>query len=214
MQVLEEIREIGKISGPTVLTGLVLYSRAMISMLFLGYLGELELAGGSLSIGVANITGYSVISGLAMGMEPICGQAYGAKRMKLLGLTLHRTILLLLATCIPISFMWLNMKRILLWCNQDEEISSMAHTFIVFAIPDLFFLSLLHPIRIYLRTQGITMPLTYCSTISVFLHVPLNFLLVKYFDMGIAGVALAMALTNLNLVLLLCSFIYFSGTLF
>ncbi|KAL2242179.1 protein DETOXIFICATION 48 [Sesamum indicum] len=210
-EALEEIKEIGKISGPTAITGLILYSRAMISMLFLGYLGELELAGGSLSIGVANITGYSVISGLAMGMEPICGQAYGAKQMKLLGLALQRTILLLLTTSIPISFMWFNMKRILLWCNQDEEISSVAQTFILFAIPDLFFLSLLHPLRIYLRTQGITLPLTYCSSISVLLHVPLNFLLVKYFNMGIAGVALAMALTNLNLVLLLCSYIYFSG---
>lgn len=210
-EALEEMKEIGKISAPTAITGLILYSRAMISMLFLGYIGELELSGGSLSIGVANITGYSVISGLAMGMEPICGQAYGAKQMKLLGLTMQRTILLLLSTCIPISFMWLNMKNILLWCNQDEEISSVAQTFIIFAIPDLFFLSFLHPLRIYLRTQGITLPLTYCSSLSVLIHVPLNFLLVKYFNMGVSGVALAMSLTNLNLVIMLCLFIYFSG---
>ncbi|KAF2323900.1 hypothetical protein GH714_003843 [Hevea brasiliensis] len=51
-EVLEEIKAIRKISGPTAITGLILYSRAMISMLFLGYLGELELAGGSLSIGL------------------------------------------------------------------------------------------------------------------------------------------------------------------
>ncbi|KAJ7958865.1 Protein DETOXIFICATION, partial [Quillaja saponaria] len=209
-EALEEIRAIGKISGPTAITGLLLYSRALISMLFLGYLGELELAGGSLSIGFANITGYSVISGLAMGMEPICGQAYGAKQWKLLGLTLQRTVLLLLSTSIPISFMWLNMKRILLWCGQDQEISSMAHTFIIFSIPDLFFLSLLHPLRIYLRTQSITLPLTYCSAISLLLHVPLNFLLVVHFKMGVAGVAIAMVWTNLNLFLLLSSFIYFS----
>ncbi|XP_034675213.1 protein DETOXIFICATION 48 [Vitis riparia] len=210
-EALEEIKAIGKISGPTAVTGLLLYSRAMISMLFLGYLGELELAGGSLSIGFANITGYSVISGLAMGMEPICGQAYGAKQWKLLGLTLQRTVLLLLSTSIPISFMWLNMKRILSWCGQDEEISSMAHTFIIFSIPDLFFLSILHPLRIYLRTQSITLPLTYCSAISVLLHVPLNFLLVVHFKLGIAGVAIAMVWTNLNLFLLLISFIFFSG---
>ncbi|EEF52190.1 multidrug resistance pump, putative [Ricinus communis] len=210
-EVLEEIKAIGKISGPTAITGLILYSRAMISMLFLGYLGELELAGGSLSIGFANITGYSVISGLAMGMEPICGQAYGAKQMKFLGLTLQRTVLLLLSTSVPISFMWLNMKRILLWCGQDQEISSTAHTFILFAIPDLFFLSLLHPLRVYLRTQSITLPLTYCSAISVLLHVPLNFLLVVHFKLGVAGVAIAMVWTNLNLFLFLISFIYFSG---
>ncbi|KAA8538233.1 hypothetical protein F0562_027944 [Nyssa sinensis] len=210
-EALEEIKAIGKISGPTTITGLLLYSRAMISMLFLGYLGELELAGGSLAIGFANITGYSVISGLAMGMEPICGQAYGAKQWKLLGLTLQRTVLLLLSTSTPISLMWLYMRRVLLWCGQDEEISSMAHTFIVFAIPDLFFLSLLHPLRIYLRTQSITLPVTYCSAISVLLHVPLNFLLVVYFKLGIAGVAIAMVWTNLNLFLLLSSFMYFSG---
>ncbi|XP_050231849.1 protein DETOXIFICATION 48 [Mercurialis annua] len=210
-EVLQEMKAIGRISGPTAMTGLILYSRAMISMLFLGYLGELELAGGSLSIGFANITGYSVISGLAMGMEPICGQAYGAKQMKLLGLTLQRTVLLLLSISVPISFMWINMKTILLWCGQDEEISSMAHTFIIFSIPDLFFLSLLHPLRVYLRTQNITLPLTYCSAISVLLHVPLNFLLVVHFKLGVPGVAIAMVCTNLNLFLLLISFVYFSG---
>ncbi|KAF5174976.1 Detoxification-like protein [Thalictrum thalictroides] len=209
-EVVEEIKAIAKISGPTALTGLVLYSRAMISMLFLGYLGELELAAGSLSIGFANITGYSVISGLAMGMEPICGQAFGGKQWKLLGLTLQRTVLLLLCTSIPISFMWLNMDRILLWCGQDEEISSTAHMFILFSIPDLFLLSLLHPLRIYLRTQGITIPVAYCSAISVLLHVPLNFILVGQFKMGIKGVAIAMVWTNLNFFLLLMAFVYFS----
>ncbi|XP_057533509.1 protein DETOXIFICATION 48-like [Amaranthus tricolor] len=209
-EAVQEMKAIGKISGPTTLTGLLLYSRAMISMLFLGYLGELELAGGSLSIGFANITGYSVISGLAMGMEPICGQAYGAKQMKLLGLTLQRTILLLSSISIPISFIWFNIKTILLWFNQDEQISSIANTFILCSIPDLFFLSILHPLRIYLRTQNITLPLTYCTLISVFIHIPLNFLLVVHLKMGISGVAIAMIWTNLNLCILLSSFIYFS----
>ncbi|XP_021910388.1 protein DETOXIFICATION 48 [Carica papaya] len=210
-EAVEETKAIWKISGPTAMAGLLIYSRALISMLFLGYLGELELAGGSLSIGFANITGYSVISGLAMGMEPICGQAYGAKQWKLLGITLQRTVLLLISSSLPISIMWINMKRILLWCGQDQEISSVAHTYILFTIPDLFFLSLLHPLRIYLRTQNITLPVTYCTAISVFLHVPLNFLLVVHLKMGIAGVAMAMVWTNLNLVILLSSFVYFSG---
>ncbi|KAL0718655.1 hypothetical protein Bca4012_067978 [Brassica carinata] len=211
LQGLEEVKAIGRISGPTAVTGLLMYSRAMISMLFLGYLGELELAGGSLSIGFANITGYSVISGLSMGMEPICGQAYGAKQMKLLGLTLQRTVLLLLSCSVPISFSWLNMRRILLWCGQDEEISSVAQKFLLFAIPDLFLLSLLHPLRVYLRTQNITLPVTYSTAVSVLLHVPLNFLLVVKLEMGVGGVAIAMVLTNLNLVVLLSSFVYFTS---
>ncbi|CAN8241212.1 unnamed protein product [Cochlearia groenlandica] len=208
---LEEVKAIGRISGPTAMTGLLMYSRAMISMLFLGYLGELELAGGSLSIGFANITGYSVISGLSMGMEPICGQAYGAKQMKLLGLTLQRTVLLLLSCSVPISFSWLNMRRILLWCGQDQDIAKVAQNFLVFAIPDLFLLSLLHPLRVYLRAQNVTLPVTYSTAVSVLLHVPLNFLLVVKLEMGVAGVAIAMVLTNLNLVVLLSSFVYFTS---
>ncbi|WJX35877.1 Protein DETOXIFICATION 48 [Trifolium repens] len=209
-EVIEEMKAIGKISCPTAITGLLLYSRAMISMLFLGHLGETQLAGGSLSIGFANITGYSVLSGLAMGMEPICGQAYGAKQWKILGLTLQKTTLLLLSTSIPISCLWLNMKKILLFFGQDQEISSTAHTFILFSLPDLFFLSFLHPLRIYLRTQNITLPLTCCSAISIILHVPLNFLLVNYFKMGVAGVSIAMIWFNLNLLIFLSFFVFFS----
>ncbi|MQL94574.1 hypothetical protein Taro_027206 [Colocasia esculenta] len=210
-EVVGEMRAIARISVPTAVTGLVLYSRAMVSMLFLGHLGELELAGGSLAIGFANITGYSVLFGLAMGMEPICGQAFGARQRKLLGLTLQRTVLLLLTASVPISFLWLNIRRILItWCGQDEEIASTAGTFITFAIPDLLLLSLLHPLRIYLRAQSITQPVAYCSAASVVLHVPLNYVLVVHFRLGIAGVALAMILTNLNLCLCLLCYILVS----
>ncbi|CAL9037455.1 unnamed protein product [Musa banksii] len=211
-EVVEEMRAIGAISVPAALTGLVLYSRAMVSTLFLGYLGELELASGSLSIGFANITGYSVLSGLAMGMEPICGQAFGAKQRKLLGLTLQRAILLLLSASVPISFLWRNMRRILSWCGQDEQIASAAHVFITFAIPDLFLLSFLHPLRVYLRSQNVTFPVTCCSVVSVVLHIPLNYLLVVRLRMGIAGVALAMVLTNLNLFVCLLLFVLCSGS--
>ncbi|OMO50861.1 Multi antimicrobial extrusion protein [Corchorus capsularis] len=63
-EAVDEMKAIGKISGPTAISSLLLYSRAAISMLFLGYLGELELAGGSLAIGFANITGYSILGWL------------------------------------------------------------------------------------------------------------------------------------------------------
>ncbi|KHN15680.1 Multidrug and toxin extrusion protein 1 [Glycine soja] len=56
--VLKELISICKIAFPMILTGLLLYCRSMISMLFLGRLGELALAGGSLAVGFANISGY------------------------------------------------------------------------------------------------------------------------------------------------------------
>ena len=197
---VSEANCIARIAFPMVLTGLLLYLRSMISMLVLGHLGELALAGGSLAIGFANITGYSVLSGLAMGMEPICGQAFGAKRFKLLGLTMQRTVILLLFTSIPISFLWFNMKKILTFCGQQDDIATQAQSYILYSLPDLLSQSLLHPIRIYLRSQSITLPLTFCATLSILLHIPINYFLVFVLNLGIKGVALSGVWTNFNLV--------------
>ncbi|XP_021735916.1 protein DETOXIFICATION 49-like [Chenopodium quinoa] len=211
MLALNEARLITRLALPLVLTGLLLYSRSMISMLFLGRIGDLALAGGSLAIGFANITGYSILSGLAMGMEPICGQAFGAKRYKLLGLVMQKTILLLLLASIPISFLWLNMRKILLFCHQDENIANEAQSYILFTLPDLIAQSLLHPIRIYLRTQSITLPLTCCASLAILLHMPINYFLVIHLNLGAKGVALSGVLTNFNLVGSLIIYIIFSG---
>ncbi|XP_065858193.1 protein DETOXIFICATION 49-like [Euphorbia lathyris] len=208
---ISEAKSIANIAFPMILTGLLLYSRSMISMLFLGRLGDLDLAGGSLAIGFANITGYSILSGLAIGMEPICGQAFGAKRYKLLGLTLQRTILLLLLISIPISFLWLNMKKILLFCGQDDDIATKSQTYILFSLPDLILQSLLHPLRIYLRTQSITLPLTFCAALSILFHIPINYFLVYVLNLGIKGVALSGIWTNFNLVASLIIYVSISG---
>ncbi|KAK7391123.1 hypothetical protein VNO78_19504 [Psophocarpus tetragonolobus] len=210
--VMKEVISISKIGLPMILTGLLLYCRSMISMLFLGHLGELALAGGSLAVGFANITGYSILSGLAVGMEPICGQAFGAKKFTLLGLCLQRTVLLLLFTSLPISLLWLYMKRILLFCGQNDAIATQAQLYLLYSIPDLFAQSFLHPLRIYLRAQSITLPLTLCATLSILLHIPINYLLLFHLNMGIKGVALSSLCTNFNLLASLILYILFSGT--
>ncbi|XP_068316610.1 protein DETOXIFICATION 49-like [Pyrus communis] len=208
---LKEANSIAAIAFPMILTGLLLYSRSMISMLFLGGLGELALAGGSLAVGFANITGYSILSGLAMGMEPLCGQAFGAKKNTLLGLSLQRTVLLLLFTSLPISLLWLNMKKILLICGQDEAIAAEAQLYLLCSLPDLLAQSFLHPLRIYLRSQSITLPLTLCATLAIILHIPINYLLVSHLDLGIKGVALSGVWSNFNLVASVIVYIIVSG---
>ncbi|KAF5457789.1 hypothetical protein F2P56_021869 [Juglans regia] len=208
---VSEAISIAKIAFPMILTGLLIYSRSLISMLFLGRLGELALAGGSLAVGFANITGYSILSGLAMGMEPICAQAFGAKKHTLLGLSLQRTVLLLTFTSLPISLLWLNMKKILLFCGQNETIAREAQSYLLYSLPDLLAQSLLHPLRIYLRSQSITLPLTFCAALSIFLHIPINYLLVSHLNLGIKGVALSGVWTNFSLVGSLIIYILISG---
>ncbi|KAL8494143.1 hypothetical protein ACS0TY_025072 [Phlomoides rotata] len=183
----------------------------MVSMLFLGRLGDVELAAGSLAIAFANITGYSVLSGLALGMEPLCSQAFGAHRPKLLSLTLQRTVVFLLLCSVPIAFLWLNISYILLYLHQDPGISKLTQTYLAFSLPDLLTNSFIHPIRIYLRAQGITHPLTLASLIGTAFHLPINFLLVSRFRLGIAGVAAASAAANVVALAALVVYVWACG---
>ncbi|KAF8753048.1 hypothetical protein HU200_011698 [Digitaria exilis] len=208
-----EAASILRLAAPMVGAGLLMYTRSLVSMLFLGGLGRLPLAGGSLALGFANITGYSVLSGLAAGMDPVCGQAFGAGRASVLSAALRRTVALLLAASAPIALLWLAMRRLLLAAGQDPDIAAAAHDFILFSLPDLAVQSFLHPLRVFLRAQSVTLPLTYAAALALALHLPINFLLVHSLRLGIRGVALGSVLTNLNFLLFLLAFVYLSGGL-
>ena len=209
--IITEAKSLFNLAFPIALTALILYSRSILSMLFLGHLGDLELAAGSLAIAFANITGYSVLSGLALGMEPLCSQAFGAQRPKLLSITLHRSVIFLLVSSLPISLLWLNISKILLCLNQDPNITRLAHTYLIFTLPDLLTNSFIHPIRIYLRVQGITVPLTLSSLAGTVLHLPLNLVLVTRLRLGLAGVAAASSVANLFILLCLVFYVWWSG---
>ncbi|CAD6264955.1 unnamed protein product [Miscanthus lutarioriparius] len=208
---IEVIASILRLAVPMVGAGLLMYMRSLVSMLFLGRLGRLPLAGGSLALGFANITGYSVLSGLAAGMDPVCGQAFGAGRTSVLTAALRRTVVLLLAASVPISLLWLAMHRVLVATGQDPDIAAAAYDFILCSLPDLVVQSFLHPLRVYLRAQSVTLPLTYAAAAALLLHVPVNCLLVQSLRLGIRGVALGAVCTNLNFLLFLVAYVYLTG---
>ncbi|XP_077242034.1 protein DETOXIFICATION 54-like [Tasmannia lanceolata] len=209
-QVLDELNELWSMALPITAMNCVVYTRAMVSVLCLGRLGSLELAGGALSIGFTNITGYSVLLGLASGLEPVCSQAFGSKNWDLISISLQRTIVMLLIASIPISVLWLNLEKIMIFMGQDLEITSVAATYCLYSLPDLITNAFLQPLRVYLRSQGVTKPMMYCSALAVLFHVPLNIFLVFVLKLGVPGVAMAQVFTNLNMALFLVGYLYFS----
>lgn len=212
MQVGEKLASLSKIICPIITTSLMMYSKSFISMLFLGHLGETALAGSSLSICLANITGYSVLKGLAMGMEPICYQAYGAKKWAIMAKTYRKTFLLLLVAAFPISLLWLNIEPILLRLGQDENIAEVAKIYIRYSIPDLIAQAYFHPLKTFLRTQNINRPITISVIIAMLLHFPINYFLVVYLSLGVRGVALASAWNTLNVNICLLVYLFRSKT--
>ncbi|KAM7532080.1 hypothetical protein LguiB_035490 [Lonicera macranthoides] len=187
----EELVMLGKIACPVAITTLLIYSKSIISMLFLGHMGKTELAGGSLAISFANITGFSVMKGLCMGMEPICCQAYGAKRWSVLGQTYLKTFLLLLFISIPIALLWLNVEPVFRYLGQDSVITKVARIYLLFSLPELLAHAHLNPLRSFLRTQSLNSPGTIVATCATILHLPINYFLITYMNLGVKGVALA-----------------------
>ncbi|CAL9774706.1 unnamed protein product [Musa acuminata subsp. burmannicoides] len=202
-----ELRELWSMAAPITALNCLVYLRAMVSVVCLGRLGPLELAGGALSIGFTNITGYSVLFGLASGLEPLCSQAYGSRNWELISLSLQRTILLLLLVAVPIAVLWVNLGPILVALGQDPAITAVAATYCLHSLPDLLTNALLQPLRVFLRSQGITRPMATCSAAAVLLHIPLNVLLVFVLRLGVPGVALAAVVTNLNMALFLLGYL-------
>ncbi|KAL9227807.1 hypothetical protein vseg_003457 [Gypsophila vaccaria] len=210
-EVAEDLRSLVKIVWPVTTTTLLLHSKSVVSMLFLGHLGNSQLAGGSLAISFANITGYSVIKGLSMGMEPICCQAYGARKLSVISQTFQRTLCLLLLTAIAISALWLNMEPILLLLRQDADIVEVAKVYLRCSIPELLAQVHLHPLRSFMRTQAVTKPLTVFTSVCLVLHLPINYILVIYFNLGVKGVAFASACNTINLDISILTYLIWSN---
>ncbi|KAK4338330.1 hypothetical protein RND71_042817 [Anisodus tanguticus] len=181
------------------------FAKTTITTAFLGRLGDLYLAGGTLGFTFANVTGFSVLNGLCGAMEPICGQAFGAKNYKLLHKTLVMTTLFLLSISLPISFLWINIDKILIHFGQQEDISIVAKKYVTYLLPDLVITSFLCPLKAYLSTQNITIPIMLSSALAVACHVPITMLLSR--TKGIVGVSMANWITNFLIVILLAIYV-------
>ncbi|KAM2541988.1 hypothetical protein TB2_021485 [Malus domestica] len=209
-EVVEELHRMSNIGFPIAAMSLVGYLKNMVLVVCMGRLGSLELAGGALGIGFTNITGYSVLSGLAMGMEPLCSQAFGSQNFSIAFHTLQRTILLLLLTSLPIGLLWANLEPLMLLLHQNQDITKIASLYCQFAIPDLLANSLLHPIRIFLRSQSTTWPLMWSTLLATILHIPLTIFLTFNLSLGIKGIAISTSLTNFITLFFLLGYVVYA----
>ncbi|KAK8963350.1 MATE efflux family protein DTX1 [Platanthera guangdongensis] len=193
-------RQRGIIATLTIMN-LTWFAKSTITTIFLGRLGDLQLAAGAMAFSFANVTGFSVLAGLCGAMEAICGQAHGAGNRQLLRKTLLMSILLLLVSSVFISFIWLNVETILINFGQQKEIASLAKKYVLWLLPDLVAISLLSPLKAYLNCQGLTLPSLISSAMALAVHFPLNLLLSN--AKGLEGVAMAVWLPDLAVAIML-----------
>ncbi|GLU12951.1 hypothetical protein SLE2022_296040 [Rubroshorea leprosula] len=209
-KVIEEVKKQLWLAGPLVSVGLLWYSLQMISVMFVGHLGELPLSGASMATSFASVTGFSLLVGMASALDTLCGQSYGAKQYHMLGIHMQRAMLVLFIVSIPLAIIWANTGSILVFLGQNHDIAREAGQYALFMIPSLFAYSLLQCLSRFLQTQNIVFPMMLCSGITTLLHIPLCWALVFKSGLGSRGAAFANDISYWVNVLLLACYVKFS----
>ncbi|RCV43188.1 hypothetical protein SEVIR_9G276900v4 [Setaria viridis] len=199
----EEAKRLLRLAGPIVASCVLQNVVNMASVMFVGHLGELPLAGASLATSLANVTGYSLLTGMATALDTLCGQAFGARQHHLLGVYKQRAMVVLGLACVPIALVWAYAGRILLFLRQDPEIAAEAGAYARWLIPSLAaYVPLQCHVR-FLQTQSVVLPVTASSGATALCHLLVCWALVYKAGMGSKGAALSNAISYaINLVIL------------
>ncbi|KAI3856681.1 hypothetical protein MKX03_026806 [Papaver bracteatum] len=209
--IIEEVKKQLWLSGPLVTVNVLQFCIQLISIMFVGHLGELSLSGASMATSFATVTGFSLLMGMGSALDTLCGQSYGAKQYHMLGIHMQRGMLVLLLVSVPLAFIWANTGRILIAVGQDPEISSEAGVYACYMIPCLFAYGLLQCHIRFLQTQNIVIPMMISSAVTALLHFVVCWVLVLKVGLGNRGAAMANSVSYWINLILLVLYVKYSG---
>ncbi|XP_074311106.1 protein DETOXIFICATION 19-like isoform X2 [Silene latifolia] len=196
-------------SLPMILTIVFYYLIPLISVMFAGHLGQLQLAGSTLAHSWATVTGFAFMLGLSGGLETLCGQGYGAKQYNKMGIHLQASCIISLFVSIIISIIWWYTEPLLILLHQTPTISKQAASYLRCLIPGIFAYGILQNILRFLQTQSVVFPLVVCSVAPLLLHLCLNYVLVYCTSLGFLGAPLAASITFWVSALMLLIYVKF-----
>ncbi|KAL5564356.1 hypothetical protein UlMin_027520 [Ulmus minor] len=192
---MEETKKQLLISLPMILTNVFYYLIPLVSVMFAGHLGELELAGATLANSWATVTGYAFMVGLSGALETLCGQGFGAQLFGMLGIHLQTACIMSFLFSIIISIIWFYTEPLLILVGQDAQISETAAVYTKFLIPSLFAYGFVQNILRFLQTQSIVKPLIVFSALSLLFHVGFSYCLVHWTSLGFKGAPVAASIS-------------------
>ncbi|KAA8526819.1 hypothetical protein F0562_008952 [Nyssa sinensis] len=195
---------------PMILTNFSYYFIPVISVMFAGHLGDLQLAGSNLANSWSTVTGLTFMVGLSGALETLCGQGYGANLYSILGIYLQASCIISVCFSAVISVIWFYTKPILIFLHQDPEIAEMAGLYMKYLIPAIFAYGFLHNLLRFLQTQSVVMPLLVFSLIPLIMHLGITYVLVHLTPLAYKGAALATSISLWISVLMMGTYVLYS----
>ncbi|KAJ0018048.1 hypothetical protein Pint_09948 [Pistacia integerrima] len=190
-----ELNTLFRLAGPAIVVYLLNNIVSMSTQIFCGHLGNLELAAAALGNTGIQVFAYGLMLGMGSAVETLCGQAYGAHKYHMLGVYLQRSTILLTATGIPVMFIYIFSKQILLLLGESSSIASSAAIFVYGLIPQIFAYAANFPIQKFLQAQSIVFPSAYIAAATLVVHLLLSWLAIFKFGWGLLGASLVLSLS-------------------
>ncbi|XP_043709188.1 protein DETOXIFICATION 33-like [Telopea speciosissima] len=138
---------------------------------------------------------FGIMWGMGSALETLCGQAYGAKQIHMLGIYMQRSWVILTLMSFVLMPIYFFATPILRFFGQDEEIAVLAGTFSLYMIPQLFAYALNFPMQKFLQAQSKVMAMAWVSGLALVFHIFLCWLLIVQFQLGVVGAAIALNLS-------------------
>ncbi|CAA7012955.1 unnamed protein product [Microthlaspi erraticum] len=182
-------------SLPMILTNLFIYCMPITSLMFASRLGQLELAGATLANSWATVTGFAFMTGLSGALETLCGQGFGAKEYRMLGIHLQSSCIVSLVFTILISIFWFFTESVLGLMRQDPNISKQAALYMKYQAPGLLAYGFLQNILRFCQTQFIVTPLVIFSFVPLLINIGISYVLVYLSGLGFIGASLATSIS-------------------
>lgn len=129
-------------------------------------------------------------------LETLCGQAFGAGQIHMLGIYMQRSCIILLVTCFLLLPVYIFATPILKFLGQEDDIAELAGTFTKQIIPQLFSLAINFPAQKFLQAQRKLRVMTWISVLAFIIHIGLLCLFIFGLGWGTLGAAVAYNLTR------------------
>ncbi|GAA0176824.1 transporter [Lithospermum erythrorhizon] len=140
-------------------------------------------------------------------LETLCGQAFGAKQVHMLGVYMQRSIVILFVSCIILLPLYLFATPLLKLLGQQSDIAELAGIYTILSIPQLFALSIIFPTQKFLQAQSKVGVLAIIGFVVLVFHVFLLWLFLFVFKWGTTGAAVAFDISNWLLALAQLSYV-------
>ncbi|KAG6753547.1 hypothetical protein POTOM_043618 [Populus tomentosa] len=197
----KETVKLWKIGGPIAITLLCQYGTNTLTSIFVGHLGNLQLSAVSVSLSVIMTFAFGFLLGMGSALETLCGQAFGAGQVHMLGVYLQRSTIILFVSCVVLLPIYIFSAPILKAIGQEDDLSDLAGKFTIVGIPNLFSLAIYFPTQKFLQAQRKVGVLAWIAFSTLLLHAFWLWLFIYKLGWGATGAAIALDLTGWSIAL-------------